>query len=122
MLAPKDLKLKKGAQVCLIKNLSDTLVNGVIGQIIDFEVPNNPNTRSLEALDTKSDIKLRIFEKFYKDSKDDEHREKVPIVKWLLPTGQLVISTLPRAKFDVESNAGTMATRTQVGRLTIHDL
>lgn len=35
-MAPKTIELKKGAQVMLIKNLEDTLVNGSIGRVMAF--------------------------------------------------------------------------------------
>lgn len=35
-MAPKSIELKKGAQVMLIKNLEDTLVNGSIGRVMCF--------------------------------------------------------------------------------------
>jgi ATP-dependent DNA helicase PIF1 len=36
MMAPRTLELKKGAQVMLIKNIDDTLVNGSLGTVIEF--------------------------------------------------------------------------------------
>ncbi|TGJ88380.1 hypothetical protein E0Z10_g274 [Xylaria hypoxylon] len=36
MMAPKSIDLKKGAQVMLIKNMDDTLVNGSLGKVMGF--------------------------------------------------------------------------------------
>lgn len=36
MMAPKSIMLKKGAQVMLIKNMDETLVNGSLGTVYDF--------------------------------------------------------------------------------------
>lgn len=35
-LAPQELRLKKSAQVMCVKNFDDTLVNGSLGQVVDF--------------------------------------------------------------------------------------
>ena len=35
-LAPRELQLKIGAQVMMIKNIDETLVNGTLGKVIDF--------------------------------------------------------------------------------------
>ncbi|GMM34618.1 DNA helicase [Saccharomycopsis crataegensis] len=39
-LAPKQLILKAGAQVMMIKNMDETLVNGSLGKVIDFVDPD----------------------------------------------------------------------------------
>jgi ATP-dependent DNA helicase PIF1 len=36
MMAPKAIDLKKGAQVMLIKNIDETLVNGSLGRVVGF--------------------------------------------------------------------------------------
>lgn len=36
MMSPKAMDLKKGAQVMLIKNMDDTLVNGSLGKVVGF--------------------------------------------------------------------------------------
>jgi ATP-dependent DNA helicase PIF1 len=37
MMAPPTIELKKGAQVMLIKNMDETLVNGSLGTVVGFE-------------------------------------------------------------------------------------
>lgn len=36
MMAVRTLELKRDAQVMLVKNVSDTLVNGSVGKVLDF--------------------------------------------------------------------------------------
>jgi hypothetical protein len=47
-MAPRDLELKKGAQVMLIKNLSNSLVNGSIGIVEDFTAHEKTDAPSVE--------------------------------------------------------------------------
>lgn len=40
-MAPQELKLKVGAQVMLIKNVDETLVNGTMGKVVEFKDINS---------------------------------------------------------------------------------
>jgi ATP-dependent DNA helicase PIF1 len=51
MMAPKVIELKKGAQVMLIKNMDDGLVNGSLGKVIAFM-----NEKTFEIYDHDPDI------------------------------------------------------------------
>jgi ATP-dependent DNA helicase PIF1 len=53
MMAPPVLELKKGAQVMLIKNMDETLVNGSLGTVIDFMTEG---TFELKGGDDDSDV------------------------------------------------------------------
>lgn len=47
MMAVRTLELKREAQVMLVKNVSDTLVNGSVGKVLDFcPSPDNKMKRS----------------------------------------------------------------------------
>lgn len=47
MMAVRTLELKRDAQVMLVKNVSDTLVNGSVGKVLDFcPSPDNKNKKS----------------------------------------------------------------------------
>ncbi|CCH61518.1 hypothetical protein TBLA_0E04660 [Henningerozyma blattae CBS 6284] len=64
-LAPKNLQLKVGAQVMMIKNIDSTLVNGSLGKVIDFIDPNT--YMFYEAITQNPNIPASEFEK-YKDN------------------------------------------------------
>lgn len=53
-LAPQELRLKKSAQVMCVKNFDDTLVNGSLGQVIDFL--NKETYMCQQVLDRNGDI------------------------------------------------------------------
>lgn len=47
MMAVRTLELKRDAQVMLVKNVSDTLVNGSVGKVLDFcPSPDNKNNNN----------------------------------------------------------------------------
>lgn len=101
MMAPKVLELKKGAQVMLIKNMDDGLVNGSLGKIVSFmseatfdiydvhpELFNQDgdvDDLSEEALEMRNSIKRRFSLKS-KDPKPETGKE-YPLVRFSLADG-----------------------------------
>jgi len=97
MMAPKLLEVKKGAQVMLIKNMDDTLVNGSLGVVMsfmsetkfdiydkhseafDFDIPDE------ELEDTLRDLRNKYASR-NKDSLPDTGRQ-FPVVRFSLGDG-----------------------------------
>ncbi|GAC93473.1 hypothetical protein PHSY_001038 [Pseudozyma hubeiensis SY62] len=80
-IAVSVLNLKKGAQVMLIKNLDETLVNGSVGKVIDF-MDDNEYDKQTGALDAAE---------FQKEDRDKAQRSAVrkwPLVRFHLANGQ----------------------------------
>ncbi|KAF7955925.1 hypothetical protein EAE96_004846 [Botrytis aclada] len=67
MMAPKSIELKKGAQVMLIKNMDDGLVNGSLGKVVAFM-----SEKSFEIYDANPDI---LNEKELSDTEEENHRQ-----------------------------------------------
>ncbi|KAF7935675.1 hypothetical protein BELL_0466g00020 [Botrytis elliptica] len=67
MMAPKSIELKKGAQVMLIKNMDDGLVNGSLGKVVAFM-----SEKSFEIYDANPDI---LNEKELSDAEEENHRQ-----------------------------------------------
>jgi ATP-dependent DNA helicase PIF1 len=89
MMAPKTIELKVGAQVMLIKNIDQTLVNGSIGKIKTFmtvrEWSLNSDTVDLGGYGSSDDLaeakkKIRKFS----STNDDSNPHKFPVVEFLM--------------------------------------
>lgn len=76
-MAPKEITLKVGAQVMLIKNLTETLVNGSIGKVIDFmdEAEYSQMTEGAPQEQVKDDRNAPVR----------VSRKKWPLVRFSLP-------------------------------------
>ncbi|CEP61666.1 DNA helicase PIF1 LALA0_S03e08064g [Lachancea lanzarotensis] len=104
-LAPKELKLKIGAQVMMIKNMDETLVNGSLGKIIDFidqttymfydTVKKNPEIET-SRLESMIEGKIPVND----NSDEDDNNQKVIRRKSDKDSFCRVGSQLPHDKLD----------------------
>ena len=70
-MAPPLISLKKGAQVMLIKNIDETLVNGSVGRVVAFMSPktfeyyheNEASFQAVETMDLNNEVEARSREK-----------------------------------------------------------
>jgi len=98
-MAPKKLELKVGAQVMLIKNMDDGLVNGSLGKIVRFmsegmfekyvagEIELPQDKAGIEEVDAMSaEIKKRLNAMGHKGPIADTGI-RYPVVRFLLPDG-----------------------------------
>jgi len=128
-MAPETLVLKVGAQVMLIKNLDTTLVNGTVGTVVGFGVPE------LQESDDEDNGDERVLGqngeqvrgvKTERSAQEARKRQKVaegvaagkiemgPVVDWQTPHG-IERKVMVREEFKVEDNHGTkLAWRKQV--------
>lgn len=87
MMAPTAIELKKGAQVMLIKNMDETLVNGSLGTVIDFMSEStfeNTHVDDAARSDADSDAKKRIraFSNALSDSSSKKDNVQYPLVQF----------------------------------------
>ncbi|PQE33587.1 hypothetical protein CJF32_00003466 [Rutstroemia sp. NJR-2017a WRK4] len=68
MMAPKTIELKKGAQVMLIKNMDDGLVNGSLGKVVAFM-----SEKSFKIYDENPDI---LNDEGFSDMSQENQRQK----------------------------------------------
>lgn len=120
MMAPKSLELKVGAQVMLVKNMDDTLVNGSVGKVKGFSTEEifeiKGNMRYEDELDGKnSKFKSRVqaFTKEYEQAKSGA--QEYPVVEFSAMDGSSRIILCVPEEWKVELPTGEVqASRTQV--------
>lgn len=121
-MAPKVLELKKGAQVMLIKNLDETLVNGSLGTVIgfsteaafeikggDFEHDEVPGEDEVDPL-----VKQRLAA-FRRDLDKSERQKKYPLVQFHAVDGSARVMLCVTESWKVETPKGEVqASRDQL--------
>jgi ATP-dependent DNA helicase PIF1 len=130
-MAPRVLELKKDAQVMLIKNMDENLVNGSLGKVIGFmseatyslcetegidvDAALNLDTmamdpygfKTLEAEDSDSESAIRKKRKILKlRSMSAETSQLWPLVRFTTPTGLHVDRLVTREKWSFEAPDG----------------
>ncbi|KAK7960777.1 hypothetical protein PG988_011991 [Apiospora saccharicola] len=92
MMAPKAIELRKGAQVMLIKNLDDTLVNGSLGKVkgfmceAAFEIWSGEGAGSEDEGDSEARSKKKI-KAFSRDPDSTKDLKEYPVVQFTCVDG-----------------------------------
>jgi ATP-dependent DNA helicase PIF1 len=105
-MAQQVLHLTVGAQVMLIKNIDETLVNGSMGIVVSFMEPPNFGGEPQEETPKVGVVKALAL---------DESRKKRPVVDFNVPGGGIRQVMLEPEAWKVElPNGQVQASRTQV--------
>ncbi|POR38697.1 ATP-dependent DNA helicase PIF1 [Tolypocladium paradoxum] len=120
MMAPKSLELKINAQVMLIKNLDETLVNGSLGKVIAFSDEKTFEMTSVDSYDDgQDDLLAKAKTKLKGFSRDSDRlpssNQQYPVVQFVATGGaQRVILCQPE-EWKVElPNGDIQAKRNQL--------
>jgi ATP-dependent DNA helicase PIF1 len=131
MMAPKSIELKKGAQVMLIKNMNDGLVNGSLGKVVafmdekTFEIyDRNPelfregvSDEDLEDLDEETRSRFSAIRASFSLKKESSATAgtEYPLVQFSLADGTIQEILVQREEWKVELPTGEVqAQRSQL--------
>jgi ATP-dependent DNA helicase PIF1 len=131
VMAPKQLVLKLNAQVMLLKNMENGLVNGSVGKIVAFksleesleeddaDASNSlfgQDAEKLRALALKKEKESGKDGDAVKKAKNPGMVEKAPVVEWKMPDGSRMRMRMSRDEFKVDDIGDKVkARRKQVG-------
>ena len=131
MVAQRVLEIKADAQVMLIKNVDENLVNGSVGRVLGFytvsevcgssgEISSKGGNGFIRKVllkdDGKTPVGKRVAERENVDVKpksknnSQDSVERFPLVEFRTPLGKEVV-LVGRDEFKVEENDGTVAAR-----------
>ncbi|KAM4068155.1 PIF1-like helicase [Hirsutella rhossiliensis] len=120
MMSPKSLDLKVNAQVMLIKNLDDTLVNGSLGKVIAFSDEKTFEMTSVNSYDSDMDDNMarakRKLKGFSRDADvSSSNGRKFPVVQFVSTGGVPRVILCQPEEWKVElPNGEVQAKRTQL--------
>ena len=125
-MAPQSITLKKGAQVMLIKNIDDTLVNGSVGKVIafmdekTFEIyhEDEDEFQAVGSMDLNDEemtrSRKRLKEMISKDLAADTS-QKWPLVRFAIADGTSRDLLCQRELWNIElPNGEVQASRSQI--------
>ncbi|EQL02356.1 DNA helicase PIF1, ATP-dependent [Ophiocordyceps sinensis CO18] len=120
MMSPKSLDLKINAQVMLIKNLDETLVNGSLGKVIAFSDEKTFEMTGVESYDSDMDDNMskakRKLKGFSRDADvSSSNSRKFPVVQFVSTGGVPRVILCQPEEWKVElPNGDVQAKRTQL--------
>ena len=126
-MAPPSITLKKGAQVMLIKNIDETLVNGSVGRVVafmdekTFEIYHEDED-GFQPFDSTGDdeqitsSRKKLQDMLAKDQMGGENRKLWPLVRFGIPGGRATRELLCQPEqWNIELPSGEIqASRSQV--------
>ncbi|KAF7562686.1 hypothetical protein G7046_g1446 [Stylonectria norvegica] len=118
MMAPKSIELKLEAQVMLIKNLDESLVNGSLGKVIAFSDEKTFDMTNVDGYDSNEDSMAkakRKLQSFSHDAGSGSSNMKYPVVQFMATDGTPRVILCQPEDWKVElPNGDIQAKRTQL--------